>query len=56
MARGEAVPLERYFAGRDPRSRELFDAVRKAVESLGDAEQIDDEVRAWLREALERAR
>ena len=36
-ARGEPVPLEQYFAGRDARSRELFDVVRSAIESIGTA-------------------
>lgn len=36
-ARGEPIPLEQYFAGRDPLSRELFDVVRSAIESIGPA-------------------
>jgi hypothetical protein len=35
--RGEPISLERYFAGRDPVSRELFDVVRSAIESIGPA-------------------
>lgn len=36
-ARGEPIPLEQYFAGRDVHSRELFDVVRAAIESIGPA-------------------
>lgn len=34
--RGEPVPLEQYFAGRDPASRALFDALRLVIDSLGE--------------------
>lgn len=37
-ARGEQIPLEEYFAGRDRRSRELFGPVRAAIEALGTCE------------------
>lgn len=37
-ARGEQIPLDQYFAGRDLRSRAVFDAVRSAIESIGPAE------------------
>ncbi|TFD45880.1 hypothetical protein E3T33_06435 [Cryobacterium sp. TMT1-2-1] len=36
-ARGERILLEQYFSGRDLRSRELFDRVRSAIESIGPA-------------------
>ncbi len=36
--RGEAIPLEAYFADKELLSRELFAAVRSAVESVGPAE------------------
>ncbi len=35
---GAPVSLDEYFAGRDPHSRELFDAVQTAVESIGPVE------------------
>ncbi|WEO77380.1 DUF5655 domain-containing protein [Cryobacterium sp. SO2] len=37
-AHGEPIPLEQYFEGSDPRARALFDVVRAAVLSIGDAE------------------
>lgn len=36
--RSEPVTLEQYFSGSDPLSRELFEAVRSAVEVVGPAE------------------
>lgn len=36
--KGEPVELEQYFAGRDTRSRELFDAVRAAIVRFGGVE------------------
>jgi len=35
---GKTIPLEQYFAGGDPRARALFDAVRSAILSIGEAE------------------
>lgn len=35
--RGEPIPLAQFFAGRDPRSRDLFDAVCSAIMSVGEA-------------------
>ena len=35
---GKPIPLEQYFAGRDPRARALFDAVRSVILSIGEAE------------------
>lgn len=37
-AHGEPIALEQYFKGRDPRAPELFQAVRLAIQSIGDAE------------------
>lgn len=37
-ARGEQIPLEQHFAGSDQRSREIFDLVRVAIESIGACE------------------
>lgn len=37
-ARAEPISVEAYFADRDPTSRELFEAVRAAIESIGPAE------------------
>lgn len=37
-ALAKTIPLEQYFAGRDPLARTLFDAVSAAVLSIGDAE------------------
>ncbi|MDQ0092506.1 DUF5655 domain-containing protein [Paeniglutamicibacter psychrophenolicus] len=37
-ARGEQIPLEQYFTGSDQRSREIFDLVRVAIESIGTCE------------------
>ena len=37
-ALAKTIPLEQYFAGRDPLARTLFDAVSAAVVSIGDAE------------------
>ncbi|RAX49087.1 hypothetical protein DQ353_12245 [Arthrobacter sp. AQ5-05] len=34
-ARSEQIPLEQYFAASDQRSREIFDLVRAAIESIG---------------------
>jgi hypothetical protein len=34
----EEIPLEQYFADREPLSRELFETVRAAVDSIGPAE------------------
>jgi len=36
-ARSERIPLEQYFSGRGRRSRELFDLVRSAIQSIGPA-------------------
>lgn len=38
MTRAETIPLDQYFAERDPRSRVLFDIVRAVIESMGDVE------------------
>ena len=36
--RGDPIPLDAFFAGREPASRSLFEAVRVAVEVVGPAE------------------
>ena len=36
--RGEPISLDEYFCGRDPQSRELFDVVLAAIESIGPAD------------------
>jgi hypothetical protein len=36
-SRGEPIPLNQFFVGRDVRSRELFDVVRSAIASIGPA-------------------
>ncbi|MFU8891042.1 MAG: DUF5655 domain-containing protein [Anaerosomatales bacterium] len=38
MSRGEPITLDEYFAECEPGSRELFEAVRAAVDSAGPAE------------------
>ncbi|MDF1542815.1 MAG: DUF5655 domain-containing protein [Anaerosomatales bacterium] len=38
MSRSEPVTLDEFFADREPDSRELFEAVRAAVESVGPAQ------------------
>src|SRR5690606_18420658 len=37
-ARGDQIPIEQYFAGCDPRSRQIFEAVRSAIASTGPAD------------------
>lgn len=37
-AHAETIPLDQYFADREPLARSLFDVVRTAVESLGEVE------------------
>jgi len=37
-AHGDPIPLEQYFAGSDPLARSLYDAVRSAVQSIGETE------------------
>jgi len=37
-ARGEQIPLEQYFAGRDLRARAIVEIVRSAIESIGPAD------------------
>ncbi len=34
--RGDVITLEEFFAGRDPVSRDLYEALRGEIESLGD--------------------
>ena len=37
-ALAKTIPLERYFAGSDPRAQALFNTVSAAVQSIGEAE------------------
>jgi hypothetical protein len=38
MVKAEPIALDEFFAGREPESRRLFEAVREAVDSIGPAE------------------
>jgi len=50
MARSQPIPLEQFFADRDPQSRELFDVVRPEVEALDDVEmRVTKSQVAWWR-------
>lgn len=37
-ARGDQISIEQYFAGCDPHSRQIFEAVRSAIASIGPAD------------------
>ena len=37
-AHGKVIPLEQFFAGRDPLAPALFEAVRAAIEAIGETE------------------
>lgn len=50
-SRAQTIPLEQFFAERDPRSRELFEVVREAVESFPEVQmRVTKSQVAWWRQ------